>query len=103
MLSADLGVSGFPEKNLDVDFKACAIAGRLSEQIHDATVQYECTDGVYEFVVRYEDSKFTFWLPEHVLLRKGMQELEQMVSQIVDRICATRVETAAEQALSTAH
>ncbi len=71
---------------MDVQLKACAVAERLAERIHDATVQYECTDCVYEFVVRCWDSNFTFWLPEHVLLRKDMQELERIVSQIVDRI-----------------
>jgi hypothetical protein len=81
---------------LDVQLKACAVAERLAEQIQDARVQYECTDGVYEFAVRQCDSSFTFWLSEHVLLQKDMKKLDQIVSQIVDRIRATTVTISVE-------
>ena len=103
MLSADLIEPTLCESpvDLDAELKACAIADRLTEQIHDASVQYECSDGVYEFAVRYGESSFRFWFPEEGLLRKRMQELEQMTAQIVDRIRASRVDTAGQRASST--
>jgi hypothetical protein len=71
---------------LEAEQRACAIAQYLTERLYDASVQYDCSAGDYQFVVSYWGSNFTFWFPKVGLLRKSMEELEQMVSQIVGRI-----------------
>jgi len=73
-------------EDLDAEQRATAIAQYLTERLYDASVQYDCSAGDYEFVVRYWDSTFTFWFPKEGLLRKSVEELERMVSQIVGRI-----------------
>ena len=71
---------------MDADLKACAILERLTDRLHDVTVDYKCTAGVHEFIVCYAGSRFMLRFPEQALLRRGMQELEQTVGQIVERI-----------------
>jgi len=71
---------------MDADQKACAILERLIDQLHDVTVDYKCGAGVHEFIVCYAGSRFMLRFPEQALLRRGLQELEQMVGQIVERI-----------------
>jgi len=71
---------------LEAEQRACAIAQYLTERLCDASVQYDCSAGDYQFVVSYWGSNFTFWFPKAGLLRRNMEELEQMVSQIVGRI-----------------
>ena len=73
-------------EDLDAEQRASAIAQYLTERLHDASVEFECGADDYEFVVSYWGSNFTFWFPKHGLLRKSLEELEQMVSQIVGRI-----------------
>jgi len=71
---------------MDADQRACAILERLIDRLHDVTVDYKCGAGVHEFIVCYAGSRFMLRFPEQALLRRGMQELEQMVGQIVERI-----------------
>ena len=71
---------------MNADLRACAILERLIERLHDVTVDYKCGAGVHEFIVCYAGSRFMLRFPEQALLRRGMQELEQMVGQIVERI-----------------
>ena len=69
----------------------------------DVTVDYKCGAGVHEFIVCYAGSRFMLRFPEQALLRRGMQELEQMVGQIVERIrsrggATTRISASADAA-----
>ncbi len=73
---------------MDADLKACVILERLTDRLHDATVDYQCHAGVHEFIVRYAGYRFTVRFPEQALLRRGMQELEQAAAQIIERIRA---------------
>jgi len=74
---------------LDAEQRASAIAQYLTERLYDASVRYDCSAGDYEFVISYWGSTFTFWFPKEGLLRKSVEELERMVSQIVGRIRTT--------------
>ena len=74
---------------MDADLRACAILERLTERLHDVTVDYECKAGVHEFLVRYAGSRFMLRFPEQTLLRRGIEELEQIVASIVERIRAS--------------
>jgi hypothetical protein len=88
---------------MDAAQRACAILERLIDQLHDVTVDYKCGAGVHEFIVCYAGSRFMLRFPEQALLRRGLQELEQMVGQIVERIrtsgATTRIEASADAAL----
>jgi len=84
--------------DLDAEQRAHAIVQCLTEGLHDASVRYECDGGVYEFVIRYLGSDFTFWFPEQALLRKNVKELEQMVFQIADRIRASPTVSSVDEA-----
>jgi hypothetical protein len=71
---------------MDADLKACTILERLTDQLHDATVEYQCVAGVHEFFVRCAGSRYSIRLPELSLLRRSVQDLEQLVGQVVERI-----------------
>ena len=73
---------------MDADQRARAILERLVDRLHDVTVDYRCQAGVHEFTLSYAGSRFMLRFPEHALLRRGVQELERMVRQIVERIQA---------------
>jgi hypothetical protein len=82
---------------MDTSTKACAILQRLSDRLHDATIDYQCHKGVHEFLVRYAGCRFMLRFPEQALLRRGMQELEEATARIVERIrLNSKVDSAAE-------
>jgi hypothetical protein len=89
---------------MNADLRACAILECLIERLHDVTVDYKCGAGVHEFTVCYAGSRFMLRFPEQALLRRGMQELEQMLGQIVERIrsssgATTRISASADAAV----
>jgi hypothetical protein len=87
---------------MDADLRACAILERLIDRLHDVTVDYQCRAGMHEFIVRYAGSRFMLRFPEQALLRRGMQELEQTVGQIVERIRANGSATRATTTVAAA-
>jgi len=85
--------------NLHASAKARAILQRLNDRLHDATVYHHFRSGVHEFVVRYAGFRFMFHFPEQALLRRGIGEIEQAATQIVERI---RLSSKAEPAAPSA-
>jgi hypothetical protein len=71
---------------MDAERRACLILERLIDQLHDATVDYQCSAGVHEFVVVHSGSRFKIQFPEQSLLRRSEQDLEQLAGQFVERI-----------------
>lgn len=71
---------------MDAKPKAYVILRLLCAQLQDATVTHRWHQGACEFVVRYWGHRFMFRFPEQALLRRGMQEIEQVAAQIVERI-----------------
>jgi len=71
---------------MDAERRACLILERLIDRLHDATVDYQCSAGVHEFVVRHSGSCFKIQFPEQSLLRRSEHDLEQVTAQIVERI-----------------
>ena len=71
---------------MDAELKASAILERLSDRLHDATVDYQCQAGIHEFLVLYSGSRFMIRFREQALLRKSMQEIEHAAAQIIERI-----------------
>jgi hypothetical protein len=73
-------------ETMKAEQKVCMILERLHDRLHDATIDYQRHRGKHEFVIRYAGFRFVVRFPEQALLRKGVQELEQAASQIVERI-----------------
>jgi predicted DNA-binding protein (UPF0278 family) len=71
---------------LSLNETACLILERLSSYLSDASVDYECLAGVHTFVIRRAGARFKVGLPEQMLLRKQISQLEELASQVVARV-----------------
>jgi hypothetical protein len=73
---------------MDAELKACSFLERLTNEFSDADVDYQCSAGVHEFVVRHAGSRFKIEFSDPSLLRTSERDLEQTVGQMVARIRA---------------
>ena len=71
---------------LDASAKAYAILQRLKDRLHDAAVHHRFHNGGHEFVACLGGVRFMFRFPEQALLRREMEDIENAVTQIVERI-----------------
>ena len=69
--------------------KACMILESLSCHLSDGQVDYECSRGEHKFLITHTGSRFQVRLAEHRLLRKGVDELQAMVHEIVRKVRST--------------
>jgi hypothetical protein len=72
---------------MDAGLKACRILEHLMDRLHGATVDYESSNEVHTFVIRYAGSRFKVQFREQWLLRRNGKEIEETIVQIVERIC----------------
>lgn len=73
---------------MDAELKACSFLERLTNEFSDADVDYQCSAGVHEFVVRHAGSRFKIEFSDPSLLRRSERDLEQTVGQLAARIRA---------------
>ena len=73
---------------LGVEEVACTILEQLGHRLHDAELDYDCFAGVHSFLIEHAGSRFRIQFAEHTLLTKRMEELEETIRQVAERVLA---------------
>jgi hypothetical protein len=71
---------------IGIEEKACMILEGLSCHLSDGQVDYECSRGEHTFLITHAGSRFNVRFAEHKLLRKGVDELQAIVHEVVKQI-----------------
>ena len=75
---------------LQVVKAACTILEHLGQKLSDAEVDYESFDGLHNFMIRHDGTRFRAQFTEQDLLRKTPSEIEEAIQKVVERVlCAT--------------
>ena len=73
-----------------VDRVACTILEHLRQKLSDAEVDYESFDGVHNFLIRHDGTRFRVLFTEQAPLRKSPYAIEETIQKILERmLCAT--------------
>ena len=73
-----------------VESVACTILEHLRQKLSDAEIDYESFDGVHNFLIRHDGTRFRVQFTEQGLLRKSPYEIEEAIHKVVERVlCAT--------------
>jgi hypothetical protein len=73
---------------IGIEEKACMILESLSCHLSDGQVDYECLRGEHKFLITCAGARFNVRFAEHKLLRKGVDELQALVHEVVKQIRA---------------
>jgi hypothetical protein len=71
---------------LGVEEAACRILERLGQKISDAEVDYETFAGLHNFIIKLAGIRFKVQFAEETLLRKSIEELEETIHKVVERV-----------------
>ncbi len=58
--------------------KPCIVLETLACELPDAAIDYECCGKGHRFSVARAGLEFSLQMPDHVLSRKGLRELEEV-------------------------
>jgi hypothetical protein len=74
---------------LGVEQAACTILEHLGLRLSDADVDYESFDGLHNFIIEQDGTRFRVQFTEQTLLRKSPHELQETIHKVVERVlCA---------------
>ena len=69
---------------------ACTILEHLGQKLSDAEVDYENFNGLHNFLIRHDETRFRVQFTDQALLRKSAYEIEEAIHKVVERVlCAT--------------
>jgi hypothetical protein len=71
---------------IGIEAKACMILEGLSCHLSDGQVDYECSRGEHKFVITRAGARFNVRFAEHKLRRKGVDELQALVHEVVKQV-----------------
>ena len=74
---------------LDVEDSACVILERLGQKLSDAELDYETFAGVHNFIINHAGNRFRVQFSEQTLLRKSVEELEETIHKVAERVLST--------------
>ena len=75
---------------LNVEKAACTILEHLGQKLSDAEIDYESFDGLHNFLIQHDGTRFRVQFTEQALLMKGPYEIEEAIHKVVERVlCAT--------------
>jgi len=74
----------------EVEKAACTILEHLGQKLSDAEVDYESFNGLHNFLIRHDGTRFRVQFTDEALLRKSAYEIEEAIHKVVERLlCAT--------------
>ena len=74
----------------EVEKAACTILEHLGQKLSDAEVDYESFNGLHNFLIRHDGTRFRVQFTDQALLRKSAYESEEAIHKVVERVlCAT--------------
>jgi len=60
------------------------------QKLSDAEVDYESFNGLHNFLIRHDGTRFRVQFTDQALLRKSAYEIEEAIHKVVERVlCAT--------------
>ena len=73
-----------------VEKAACTILEHLRHKLNNAEVDYESFNGLHNFLIRYDGTRFRVQFTDQALLRKSAYEIEEAIHKVVERVlCVT--------------
>jgi len=73
---------------LGVEEVACTILEQLGHRLTDVELDYDSFAGMHNFIIKHAGSRFRIQFSEHTLLRKSIEELEETIRQVAERVLA---------------
>ena len=74
-----------------VEAAACTILKHLGQTFGSAEVDYESFDGLHNFIIQQDRTRFRVQFTDQALLRKSSHEIEETIHKVVEQVlCATR-------------
>jgi hypothetical protein len=69
---------------------ACTILEHLGQTFRGAKVDYESLDGLHNFIIEQDGTRFRVQFNDQALLRKSSYEIEETIHKVVEQVlCAT--------------